>query len=166
MKKNREQQIDELTEFIKKTQNDASSITATDKKKMKKLVSDPTLLLEAFQKIDPSFTVPAFPESEDKRTSEEIIADNYIALSKFTIEKLQLKNVHKLKVCVSDCSFTIYALTPEPVELDFEQFATSDYPENKELLLEAEALQADLFMEDGTEKFIEKIVELIENVAL
>ncbi len=59
-----------------------------------------------------------------------------------------------------------YALTPEPVELDIEQFCTSDYDDNKELLLEAEALQADLFMEDNTESFILEIIERIESATL
>ena len=110
--------------------------------------------------------MPAFPVGTDNRSLEEIIADNYIALAKFAIEKLQIKNVQQLKVKESDCGFVIYALTPEPIEIDIQQFATSDYPNNKELLLEAEALQADLFMEDSTEKYRFEIIERIEKAAL
>lgn len=166
MNKNRIEKADLLAELMKKALQDKDSISGGEKKCLKKLVSDPTLLVEAFQKLDPSFSVPAFTTNDDNRTHEEIIADNYIALAKFTIEKSQLKNAHKLKVKESDCGFIIYALTPEPVELDFLQYATSDYPDNKELLLEAEALQSDLFMEDSTEKFKIEIINRIENANL
>ncbi len=166
MKKSRAEKSDELTKLLKKTLQDTNSVSNADKKRMKKLIADPTLLLEAMQNIDPDFSVPPFIADDDSRTNEEIIADNYVALAKFTIEKMQLKNVRKLKVEDTDCGFIIYALTPEPVELDFEQFATSDYPTNKELLLEAEALQADLFIEDSTEKYRLEIIDRIENTVL
>lgn len=166
MKKNRSEQSDELMGLVKKVMQDADSISKTDKKRMKKLISDPTLFLEVVQRLDPDYSVPDFPVNNDTRTSEEIIADNYVALAKFTIEKLQLENVHKLKVQESEGCFSVYALTPEPLELCFEQFATSDYPYNKELLLEIEALQADLFMEDNIKKYTPEIISRIENAVL
>lgn len=166
MKKNRSEKLNELTELLQKTLQDSDSINGSEKKRMKKLVSDPMLLVDAFQKLDPTFSVPAFPVGTDNRSLEEIIVDNYIVLAKFVIEKLQIKNVQQLKVRESDCGFVIYALTSEPIEIDIQQFATSDYPNNKELLLEAEALQADLFMEDSTEKYRFEIIERIEKAAL
>ena len=166
MKKNRNENLNELTELMKKVLQNSDSIMDSDKKRMKKLVSDPTLLAEAMQIINPDFNIPSFPVSEDSRSLEEIIADNYIALAKFAIGQMKLKNVSRLKVQESDGSFVIYGLTPEPVELDFYSFATSDYPYYKELLLEAEALQADLFMEDSTEKYRFEIIERIENTIL
>ena len=166
MKKNCSEKLNELTELVKKALEDADPIACSEKKRMRKLVSDPTLLVEAMQIINPDFSIPSFPISDDSRTMEEIIADNYIALAKFTIEKMNLKNVSKLKVQESDGGFVIYGLTPKPVELNFYSFATSDYPYYKELLLEAEALQADLFMEDSTEKSRFEIIERIENAIL
>lgn len=166
MQKNRSEKLNELTELIKKALQDTDSIVRSEKKRMRKLASDPTLLVEAMQTINPDFDIPPFPISNDSRTLEEIIADNYIALAKFTIEQMNLKNVSKLKVQCTDDSFIIYGLTPEPVELDFYSFATGDYPHYKELLLEAEALQADLFMEDSTEKYRFEIIERIENSIL
>lgn len=166
MKKNRSDNLNELTELIQKVLQNSDSIKGSEKKRMKKLVSDPTLFVEAVQKLDPDLSVPTFPLGTDNRSLEEIIADNYVALAKFAIEKLQIKNVQQLKVKESDCGFVIYALTPEPIEIDIQQFATSDYPNNKELLLEAEALQADLFMEDSTEKYRFEIIERIENADL
>ncbi len=166
MKKNCRDKLTELTELIQKALQEPDSIMASEKKRMKKLVSDPTLLVDAFHKLDPDFSVPSFPDSTDTRSHAEIIADNYVALAKFAIEKLQIKNVRQLKVNESDCGFVIYALTPKPIEIDFQQFATSDYPNNKELLLEAEALQADLFMEDSTEKYRFEIIKRIENADL
>lgn len=166
MKKNRSDNLNELTELLQKVLQNSDSIKDSEKKRMKKLVSDPTLFVEAVQKLDPDLSVPTFPLGTDNRSLEEIIADNYVALAKFAIEKLQIKNVQQLKVKESDCGFVIYALTPEPIEIDIQQFATSDYPNNKELLLEAEALQADLFMEDSTEKYRFEIIERIENADL
>lgn len=166
MKKNRSDNLNELTELIQKVLQNSDSIKGSEKKRMKKLVSDPTLFVEAVQKLDPDLSVPTFSLGTDNRSLEEIIADNYVALAKFAIEKLQIKNVQQLKVKESDCGFVIYALTPEPIEIDIQQFATSDYPNNKELLLEAEALQADLFMEDSTEKYRFEIIERIENADL
>lgn len=166
MKKNRSDNLNELTELIQKVLQNSDSIKGSEKKRMKKLVSDPMLFVEAVQKLDPDLSVPTFPLGTDNRSLEEIIADNYVALAKFAIEKLQIKNVQQLKVKESDCGFVIYALTPEPIEIDIQQFATSDYPNNKELLLEAEALQADLFMEDSTEKYRFEIIERIENADL
>ncbi len=166
MKKNRSDNLNELTELIQKVLQNSDSIKGSEKKRMKKLVSDPTLFVEAVQKLDPDLSVPTFSLGTDNRSLEEIIADNYVALAKFAIEKLQIKNVQQLKVKESDCGFVIYALTPEPIEIDIQQFETSDYPNNKELLLEAEALQADLFMEDSTEKYRFEIIERIENADL
>ncbi len=166
MKNNRKEKKNELTDLLSKTMKDADSITDSEKKRMKKLVSDPTLLLEAMQNLNPDFSVPTFHDKDDSRTPEEIISDNYVTLAKFTIEKMQLKNVSKLSVKDTDCGFIIYALTPEPVELDFAQFATCDYPDYEELLLEAEALQSDLSMEDSTEKYRLGIIERIENAIL
>lgn len=166
MKKKRSEKVNELTELMEKALQDADSIVDSEKKRMKKLVSDTSLLVEAMQNINPDFSIPSSPISDDSRTLEEIIADNYIALAKFTIEQMKLKNVSKLKVQEADGSFVIYGLTPEPVELDFYSFATSDYPYYKELLLEAEALQADLFMEDSTKKYLFEIIERIENLIL
>ncbi len=166
MKKNRSDKINELTELMQKALQNSDSIIGSEKIRMKKLVSDPMLLVDAFQQLDPDFSVPSFSFGADTRSLEEIIADNYVALAKFAIEKLQIKNVQQLKVNESDCGFIIYALTPTPIEIDIWQFATSDYPNNKELLLEAEALQADLFMEDSTEKWRLEIIERIESAVL
>lgn len=107
--------------------------------------------------------------SDDNAADREIalttIANNYVALAKFAIEKLKLKNVRKLKGQVVDGCLIVYALAPTPVELNFEQFATSDYPPQKELLLETESLEADLFAEDDAEgRRIEIIGEIIKQI--
>lgn len=170
---NGEDKLAAATELLKKVAQNPESVSNADKKQIKKLIGgDTSLIIRALQNIaaeqDPNFgTAVPFPRNpDDGRTDEEIIAGNYIALAKFAIRKLELSNIHKLKVQDTDTGFVIYALTPEPVELDIEQFCTSDYPNNKELLLEAEALQADLFMEDNTEKFCLEITERIENAIL
>lgn len=169
MSKRKINKLDETTELLKKVAQDPDSVTNAEKKQLKKLIGgDSSLMIEALQIIqkeqgsDYCPNTPP-PSHNDDRTHEEIIADNYVTLAKFAIEKSGLKNVRKLKVQEGDCGFIIYALTPEPVELDLERYATIDYPANEELLLEAEALQADLFMEDNTEKYRLKIIQLIEN---
>lgn len=166
MKKRCTEKSDELTELIRRALQDSDSVSKTERKRMRKLCSDPCLLVDAMKNLGPDFNIPTFTDNEDNRTNEEIIAADYIALAKFTMEKMQITNVHKLKATVSDAGFIIYALTPDPVELDYEQFATSDYPDNKELLLEAEALQSDLFMEDGPEKFMSEVIKIIEETEL
>ena len=50
MKKNRSEKLNELTELLQKTLQDSDSINGSEKKRMKKLVSDPMLLVDAFQK--------------------------------------------------------------------------------------------------------------------
>ncbi len=173
MSKRRDDKLNETIELFKKVAQDPNSVSNAEKKRIKKLIGDDmSLMIEALQTMqkeqgfDDCSDTPLMPSHNDSRTLEEIIADNYVALAKFTIEKMQLKNVSKLKVVDSDCCFTIYALTPDPVELDLIQFATSDYPNNKELLLEAEALQSDLSMDDSAGKYRIKIIQLIENSVL
>jgi len=172
MSKRKNDKLEETTELLKKVAQDPDSVTNAEKRQLKKLIGgDSSLMIEALQIIQKeqgSDYCPSTPPSSlnDDRTHEEIIADNYVTLAKFAIEKSGLKNVRNLKVQEGDCGFIIYALTPEPVELDLERYATIDYPANEELLLEAEALQADLFMEDNTEKYRLKIIQLIENTVL
>lgn len=166
MKKSRSEQSDELTGLFNKVMQSADSIDKADKKRMKKLCSDMSLFLEVLRGLDQNSSVPDFPAGDDTRTPTEIIADNYIALAKFATEKLQLENVHKLKVRESEGAFIVYALTPEPLELCFEQFATSDYPYYKELLLEIEALEGDLSMQDNSKEYIPEIISKIENAVL
>lgn len=106
----------------------------------------------------------------DRELSIKAIAKNYVDLSIFAIKKLKLKNVHKLIGQVVDGCLAVYALASFPVELNFEQFATSDYPKMQELLLESESLESDLFMEDNSEEFrikiLKQIIKQIESVDL
>ena len=91
MKKNRSDKINELTELMQKALQNSDSIIGSEKIRMKKLVSDPMLLVDAFQQLDPDFSVPSFSFGADTRSLEEIIADNYVALAKFAIENCRLK---------------------------------------------------------------------------
>lgn len=171
MNKNNNDKLNQTIDLFKKVAQNPDSVSNDDKKQIKKLIrGDKSLMIEALlsmqKEFDPDYGCDLPITRNDGRTHEEIIADNYIALAKFTIEKLHIKNAHKLKATEGDCGFVLIALTPDPVELDYEQFATSDYPNNKELLLEAEALQADLFTEDGTEQFKLEIIKRIENATL
>ena len=166
MKKNRGKAVEELTGLLKKTLQNAESVDKAEKKRMKKLISDPTLLLEAMQRIDPDCNGSPFPLGEDTRSLTEIVADDYIALAKFAIGKSKLQNVRKLKAEISDGGYILYALTPEPVELDFLQYATSDYPDIRERLLEAEALECAWIMEGGEGNFRLAILRRIEDAVL
>lgn len=173
MSKNNDDKLNELTELFKKVAQEPEKVTNSEKQQIKSLIEDDNaLMIEALknmaeeEEVDPCFSVPSPSLPNDDRPYEEIIADNYVFLAKFAIEKAGLKNVQRLKVKEDNGSLIIYALTPKPVELDFEQFCTSDYQQNRELLREAEALQADLFSEDSTQKFLVKIIELIENAVL
>ncbi len=166
----------EAEEIIKKlvaTGFDAEKVKKQDKKKLKELCDDTDTFVSAMlelQNNDEEYAKMladcAKPNRNDGQTDEQIIAENYIALAKFAIEKLKMKNVIGLKAEVVEDYFVIYALTPKPVELDLAMFATSDYPNNKELLLEAEALQGDLFLEDNTEEYIAEVVNIINNAKL
>lgn len=173
MNKNNDDKLNALTQLFKKVAQEPDKVTSSEKEQIKSLIGDDNaLMIEALknmageEEVDPYFSVPSPTLHNDDRPYEEIIADNYLFLAKFAIKKTGLKNVQRLKVKEDNGSLLIYALTPKPVELDFEQFCTSDYQQNRELLREAEALQADLFSEDSEQKFIDKIIELIESVVL
>lgn len=151
----------------------AKAVDKESRKKLKELCSDTDTMVSVMldlQNNDEVFAKMALEKAKplhfDGQTDEQIIAENYIALAKFAVEKLEMKNVIGLKAEVKDSGFIIYALTPKPVELDLESFATSEYQNNRELLLEAEALQADLFLEDNTEEYLAEIVNIINNAKL
>ncbi len=166
-------EAEELIKNLIGTGFDADAVGKEDRKKLKELCDDTETFVSAMlelQNNDEEYAKKladcAMPNRNDGQTDEQIIAENYIALAKFAIEKLNMKNVIGLKAEAVEDYFKIYALTPEPVELDLYMFATSDYPNNKELLLEAEALQGDLFLEDNTEEFLAEIVNTINNAKL
>lgn len=171
MRKSHNDNITETVELLKAVMQNPNGVSFFKKRKLKKLIqhTDPSLLIETMKKIqmeqDPNYCPPLSPVN-DSRTDEEVIADNYIFLAKYAIEKQNLKDVRKLKVQISEDCFQIFALTPTPVNLDFEQFATSDYPYHRELLLEAEALRADLFLEDNAESYLHEIIRRIESANL
>lgn len=168
MQKNRSDKSDEMVELLGKMMKDPDAVSNTEKRRMKKLANDPSLLIAALQVLNEGNETSArsFLQRDATRTEEEIIVENYISLARFTIEQMNLKNVCKLQVQANDDAFTIYALTPAPVELDFSQVATSEFPVYKELLLEAEALQADLFLERGNKDFLYEIISRIESALL
>lgn len=161
MKRNRE----EPTELLKKVKENPDSLSFKDKMKLRKLAKNPEALVSALMSLGNVFGADDFgccrPNTNEGMSDERIIAENYIALAKFAIEKDKIENATGLKAEIRDGGIVLYALTPSPVELDIEQYATSDYPTNKEILLEAEALSADLFSEDGTEKFLDEIIQYI-----
>lgn len=169
MSNNNKDKLNEITDLLKKVADNPNSVTDSDKKQIKKLIgNDSSLIIEALQGMLLGQDALQEPIStfEDNRSNEEIIADNYIYLAKFAIEKLKLNN-HELKVQCDDDWLRIYILNPHLEELDFEQFCTSDYPKNKELLLEAEALQADLNMDNKwNDETISKIIEKIESAII
>ncbi len=99
MSKNSEDKLAAATELLKKVAQNPESVSNADKKQIKKL----SLTIRALQNIaaeqDPTGTTVPYPRNpDDDRTVEEIIADNYVALAKFAIEKMNLKSAHKLKV--------------------------------------------------------------------
>ena len=147
MKNDRMKRLDEAIELLQKNVQDSDSLSNEEK-----------------QHLD--FSIPGSPLDDDLRTEQEIIAENYITLARFAIRQLKIKNVCKLKAEYSDGRFIIYALTPEPVALDIERYTTSDYPENKELLLEAEALQGDLSANETLGEARLEIIRRIEDAIL
>lgn len=161
MKKN----VDKAAELLKKVKENPDSVSFKDKMKLRKLAKNPEALVSALMSLGNVTETDDFgfctPKTEEGMSDERIIAENYIALAKFAIEKSKIENATGLKAEIRDGGIVLYALTPSPVELDIEQYATSDYPTNKEILLEAEALSADLFSEDGTEKFLDEIIRYI-----
>lgn len=96
----------------------------------------------------------------------EIIAQDYIALSKYVIEKAGIRGATSLHAEINDGSFTVYALTPERVELDFSRYVLSDNQLMKEKLYEAEALRSDMFLEDGAQADLQKIIDIINTAVL
>lgn len=163
-------QVEDVVEIMKKVMFDPDSVTSSDKRQMKKLLEsdDPSLILEAASLMgeDPaareaSNAIPC----DDTRSIEEQIAGNYIELSQFVIAQMGLKNVKKLKA-TADKNFEIFAITPNPVQLHFKKYATKRFPEMRKKLLDAEALEADLFLEDGGEKDILEVIRLIESAEL
>lgn len=166
MKNDRVKKLDEAIELLKKNVQDEDSLSNEEKQHLEKLVAVPPSLMEALQNFEADFSIPGSPLDDDLRTEQEIIAENYITLARFTIRRLKIKNVCKLKAEYSDGRFIIYALTPEPVALDIERYTTSDYPENKELLLEAEALQGDLSANETLEEARLEIIRRIEDAIL
>lgn len=173
MNKNINDKLNILMELLKKAAQTPDKVTSDEKKLIKKLIDDDNSLMikalknmEMEEEIDPNFSVTPPTLPKENCSYEEIIANNYIFLAKFAIKKLDLKNVQRLKVKKKYGSIIIYAITPKLIELDFEQFCTSDYQQNRELLLEAEALQADLYSEDSNQKYLDEIITLIENTSL
>lgn len=173
MNKNSNDKLNILIELLKKAAQTPDKVTSDEKKLIKKLIDDDNSLMikalknmEMEEEIDPNFSVTPPTLPKENCSYEEIIANNYIFLAKFAIKKLDLKNVQRLKVKKKYGSIIIYAITPKLIELDFEQFCTSDYQQNRELLLEAEALQADLYSEDSNQKYLDEIITLIENTSL
>lgn len=173
MNKNSNDKLNILIELLKKAAQTPDKVTSDEKKLIKKLIDDDNSLMikalknmEMEEEIDPNFSVTPPTLPKENCSYEEIIANNYIFLAKFAIKKLDLKNVQRLKVKKKYGSIIIYAITPKLIELDFEQFCTSDYQQNRELLLEAEALQADLYSEDSNQKYLDEIITLIESTAL
>ncbi len=165
----REKELQEITEILKKVAKNVDEISEEEKKRLKALGKDSTLLVEALKNMVMQENPEMFQKPvsmDDNRTSEEIIADNYIALAKFTAQKMGISSPYRLKVEDSEDEMKIYALTPKPILLDYLQFATSDYPNHKELLLEAEALQSDLVLEKKAKKAQKKIIARIEAVIL
>lgn len=165
----REQDLQEITKILKKVQQNAEEISEEDKKRLKSLGKDSPLLIDALKKMAMEENPEMFQKpisNNDTRTSEEIIADNYIALAKFAAQKMGISSPFQLKVEESEEELKIYALTPVPVLLDYLQFTTSDDPQNKELLLEIEALQSDLVFEGKAKKAQKKIIARIEAIVL
>lgn len=154
--------VDKAVELFKKAMENPDAVSKDEKKQLKKIMKDTGLVIEA-AKILGEFPAGEMPVNSDARTDEEIIAESYVSLAKFTVKQLGLKNVTGLRVQENADGFTVYALTPEPVELEFHKFATSDYPDYEEFLLEAEALQADLFTEDNAEALRGEIKKRIES---
>lgn len=96
---------------------------------------------------------------------ERIIAEDCIELARFVINKTGIAATG-LKAEADEITIKVYALTPSPVELDFARYATSDYPQYREMLMEKEALESDLFLEDGCGDYLNEIIKLIESAKL
>lgn len=159
--------LNAMTELLEKVARDPASVSQDEIKQIKRLnAKDGSLIVKALRDMMKrrGEDVPlssAAAASDEERSGDEIIADNYITLARFAIARSGLKNVSGLKAENTAEGLKIYALTPAPVELDIEQFCTSDYPANRELLREAEALSADLFMDDGIEELRPEIIRRI-----
>lgn len=94
---------------------------------------------------------------------ETKIAENCVRLAEFVIERQKIEHVAGLKAEVRDNTFVVYALTPDPVELDFPKYATSEVPQAKELLMEKEALEADLFLKQDSQAHSTRVIRRIES---
>jgi hypothetical protein len=95
----------------------------------------------------------------DEKESE--IAQNFISLSKFTIEQMNIQDVTALKVkTTSDC-FVVYAMADRPIMLNFEKY-TSDDKKYKKLLEKTIAMQAHFFTKTAAEHSRKMVVHLVE----
>lgn len=164
MNSDRAENLDEVIELLRKNVQDEASLTDAEKQHLTETSVVPDSLIKALQDFDFSTSDSSFDDAP--YAEPEIIAQNYVTLSQFAIRQLGLENVRRLRAVYSEGCFVIYALTPEHVKLDFDQYTTSDYPANRELLFEAEALQGDLFEIEPSGEVHREIIRRIEGATL
>lgn len=166
----KEADINEVCKFLKKVQESPESVTRSEKKKMKKYLNDPEIFLRAIGMIADNilYITPEVYEGQICEDTEGTIAQNYIDLAYFVLDRMRekgvkgLNEIRGLSAEIDEDSLTVFALTPKPIELDFPKYVSSDYPIFKEKLMEIEALQSDIItFGDKTASFA-KIKALIE----
>lgn len=170
--KDKKKLTDSIAELFKKNSDD---ITAEKVKKLSKKFNN---LSDAEQTnlifdlanalgIDNNARNEAYNEERNVNfTDIQKIAQNYIVLSKYVIEKAKVKGATALRAELNDGCFTVYALNPAPFELDFPRYVSSDNPQMEELSYEIDALLSDISFENDAEEKLKKIKDIIDTAVL
>ncbi|MGN0812169.1 MAG: hypothetical protein ACI4MQ_01505 [Candidatus Coproplasma sp.] len=164
----KEVDINEVVELLKKVQLSPDLVTKEEKKKIKKYLKDPVTFMQAVGLMGSIPDMQVQDKTQDAISTEDIIAQNYIELSRFVLDRMResgikgLDEIKGLHARIDEDSFSIFALTTEPIEIDFAKYVSSDYPMYKEKWMEIEALQSDIITFGDKEKSFAKIKELID----
>ena len=171
----KEGNINEVVALLKKIQLAPNTVTRAEKKNLKKYLDDPAVFLRALELMGNSGITGVFPDIALKDDephiydgAEERIAQNYIELSYFVLDKMRengiegLDDIKGLKALIEEDTLTIFALTPTPVKIDFSQYIFSDHPMRKEKMMEIEALESDIITFGDKDISFAKIKALIE----
>lgn len=161
--------LDEVVELLKKVQVTPDLVTGKEKRALKKYLDDPKVFLQAVGRMGGLSEVSqSNVKPEIEAGTEEKIAQDYISLSYYVVDRMRdsgikgLDEITGLSAQIGEDTLQIFALTPQPVELDFARYVLSDAPMCKEMMMEMESLLSDIIIFGDKEASFAKIKQLID----